>query len=113
MGNITLSEAWAYVLAGASALVLLANAWKPIERIIQLVRAPNKSQDDRIHALEVWREEVDSKLDRDKNRLDDFDAGNRVVMQAQLALLGHALHGNNVKQMEDAEKGLQDYLVNK
>ena len=50
-------------------------------------------------------------LKNDKLRLDRMDEGQRVTMQALLALLDHNLDGNNIDQMQKAKKDLQKHLI--
>ena len=104
---------WTTVLAVASGVVLLSNAAEKIVKAIKMAKAPNIHQDERLDALEKWREEVDRKLVADNNRLRDIDDGNRVTQRALLALLDHGIDGNNVKQMQKAKEELQEHLINR
>lgn len=113
MENLTAGQAWTALLAIASAVVLLSNAAKAIAAAWQAAKAPNDQQNDRIAALEKWREEVDAKLTNDKQQLDEIHDGLRASYQAQLALLDHGIDGNNIKQMQDAKEVLQKHLINR
>jgi len=132
MNNLTPGQLWTAVLAVASAVVLLSNAAKAIAQAWQAAKAPNARQDKRlgdleewrkemeaaklpgrVEALEGWRGEADQKLRSDKQELDAIHDGLRVNHLAQLALLDHALNGNNIDQMQDAKDALQKYLANK
>ena len=113
MDNITPTQLWAAVLAVASAIVLLYNAFKAIANAWQAAKAPNEKQNKRISDLEVWRRGVDEKLDKDKKRLDIIEEGNRASQRALLALLDHGIDGNNTKQMEEAKEELRNHLINK
>lgn len=113
MENITPPMIWAWVLAAASAIVLLANAVEKIVKAVKAAKAPNEHQNERLDALEKWRDEVDRKLNHDNDRLGKIDAGNRATMHAILALLDHGIDGNNIKQMQDAKTELQEHLINR
>lgn len=106
-------KVWPWVLAAASAVVLLSNAAEKIVKAWRAAKAPNAKQDERIAALEEWRKEVDSKLTNDKEQLDEIHNGLRASYQAQLALLDHGIDGNNIKQMQDAKEALQQHLINR
>ena len=129
---ITLSNIWTVVAWVAAAVILLANAAEKIAKTVQAAKAPNAVQNDRIGDLEEWRKEMeaaklpgrvealegwkttaDTKLRNDKKELDDVHNGLRASHLAQLALLDHALNGNNIDQMQDAKDALQKYLANK
>ena len=113
MENVTPAEFWATVLAIASGFLLLANAIEKIVKAVKLAQAPNIKQDERLDALEAWRLTVDGKLNRDNERLESIEEGNRASQRALLALLDHGIDGNNIKQMQDAKETLQNHLINR
>lgn len=113
MEQMTFAEIWPVILAAASAVVLLANAAEKIAKAVQAAKAPNAQQNKRLDDLEAWKKEVDDKLNRDLDRFESLDEGMHVTQRALLALLDHGLDGNNVKQMQDAKDGLQNYLINR
>lgn len=113
MENLTPEVIWAAVLATASAVVLLANAIEKIVKAVKLAKAPNLKQDERLDALEEWRRSVDTKLDRDNERLEGIETGNRATQRALLALLDHGIDGNNIAQMQNAKEELQNHLINR
>ena len=82
METITLANAWAWLLAAASALVLLSNAAEKIVQAVKAARAPNVAQDARLDALEEWRKTVDNKLNRDNERLETIEEGTRAPQAA-------------------------------
>ena len=47
----------------------------------------------------------------DKTRMDIMDEGSRVTQKAILAILSHAIDGNNVDELKQAKKELQNYLI--
>ena len=113
MGSIEPDAIWTLVLAAASAIVLLSNALEKIVKAVKAARSPTVKQDERLTALEAWKKTVDSKLDRDDNRLEVIEEGNRATQRAILALLDHGIDGNNIKQMQDAKEILQNHLINR
>lgn len=104
---------WTTVLAVASAFVLLSNAVEKIVKAYKAAKAPNDKQNERLDALEKWKQTVDSKLIKDNERLADIEEGDRAIQRALLALLDHSIDGNNIKQMQDAKTALQNHLINK
>lgn len=110
---ITPENIWAFILAGASAILLISNAAEKIVRAFKAARAPISEQTERIGALEDWREEAERKLRHDNDRLANIDESMRVTQRALIALLAHGIDGNNKKQMEDAQSELQNHLINR
>jgi hypothetical protein len=51
------------------------------------------------------------KLDRDKNRIDSLEAGNKVICRGILALLSHEINGNSADKLKDAKDELTNYLI--
>lgn len=113
MENVTPEMIWTTVLAVASAFVLLSNAVEKIVKAYKAAKAPNDKQNERLDALEKWKQTVDSKLIKDNERLADIEEGDRAIQRALLALLDHSIDGNNIKQMQDAKTALQNHLINK
>ncbi len=113
MENITAANLWAWLLAAASALVLLSNAGEKIVKAVKAAKAPNAAQDERLDDLEEWRKIVDGKLNRDNARLEAIEEGTRASQRALLALLDHGIDGNNIKQMQDAKTALTNHLINR
>lgn len=111
--DITPGVIWSSVLAVASAFVLLSNAFEKIVKAVKAAKAPNVKQDERISALETWKEKVDRRLSNDDDRLRDIEKGDRATQRALLALLDHGIDGNNIKQMQDAKEELQNHLINR
>lgn len=109
----TTEDIFGLMLATASAIVLIGNALQKIMLAVQAVRAPGVAKDKRLDDIEDWKACIDAKLDKDKQRLDAIETGNRVTQRAILALLAHGIDGNNMQQMEDAKAELQSYLINR
>lgn len=113
MENITTGAIIAWVLAAASAIVLLANAVEKIIKAWKAAKAPTDQLNTRITNLEQWRLEVDRKLNSDNDHLIAIDNDNRITQRALLALLDHGIDGNNISQMQHAKEELQDHLINR
>ena len=112
MGEITLSAAWAWVLAACSALILISNVAEKIGIMIRNAKAPDKQQDERIRKLEDAVEDLRNSRDGYQHRMEDSVRANRISQEAILALLGHAIDGNNSTEMKKARENLTNYLIN-
>ena len=116
----TPSQAVAAVLAICGAIVSIAAAAGVIWKIVVRAKKPNEEQDKRLDAIEKRLSDHDAKFrsyDRhfqsDKDRIETMEEGNRVTQQAILALLAHAIDGNNIEPLKHAEENLQQYLINR
>lgn len=111
MDNLTPAQLWTFVLAAASAIVLLSNAAEKIGKAIAAAKKPNKEQNDRLDKIEGRLDNIDRKLEADKKRLEDADEIRQVELRALLALLDHGIDGNNITQMQAAKNGLLEHLT--
>ena len=120
------------LLAVAGFINTVGSALEKVAKALKAAKAPNEAQDERLAELESWRKEMDavnlparvdgletwrteakSMLTNDKRELAAIHDGMKVSHLAQLALLDHALNGNNIDQMQGAKDALQKYLANK
>lgn len=69
--------------------------------------------EDRVKELEDGQAMHKRLLAKDKEALDALHNDLRLSHMAQLALLDHALNGNNIDQMQDAKDALVQHLANK
>lgn len=107
-----LNTAWTWLLAAASAVVLLGNAIEKIIKAVKAANAPNVAQDEKIKAIESRLTVVEKHLSNDDTRLKMIEQEHRAVLKSLLALLDHGLDGNNITQMENAKKDLIHSLTN-
>ena len=95
-----------------------------LAKVVGKAREPNKVQDDRIAALEAQVESIQSRLvlgnqrfESDSTRVDALEKAmkvtNKVIIESLQALTSHAIDGNNIQELKDAKKGLDEYLINR
>ena len=63
--------------------------------------------------MKEWRKEVDTKMTETDTTVKSVDGAYHVLFQSLLALLDHGIDGNNIEQMENAKKAVQNYLIDK
>ena len=112
------------VLEICVAISAIAAAVAVIVKIITKAKSPNKAEDEKIAALEKEIEEIkerieendkrhDRRFDADKSRLDSIDEANAVTQTAILALLSHAINGNDKEALQRAKANLETYLTHR
>lgn len=97
-------------------MTVLNLAWTTgniISVIVTKVKSPNVRQDERITSLETRTGQIGKHLDNDNKRLQEIEKGNRITQQSILALMRHAIDGNNIDQLREAESNMQEYLIQK
>lgn len=104
--TFTVGELWTLLLAMMSAIVLTGNAGKTIFGAIEARNRPDREMENRMT-------KVERKLDSDDIRLQKLEEGNRILLEANLALLKHGIDGNEVHAMESAQCKVTDFLLNR
>lgn len=96
-----------------TAITLIASVTSIITTLIGRARAPEKKQDERLLALEERMTKAEERLIHDAELFDEREKGNKIMLQSLLALMRHAIDGNNVDTLKNAARELDDYLVKK
>ena len=109
----TLGQICAGFLAVCAGIATVAATVSWIIKAVHRLKKPNEDQNARLDAVEARMKEYDTFFQRDKERLDGIEEGNRVIQRGVLALLSHSLDGNNTKGMEDAQREITEYLIRK
>lgn len=116
----TVSEALQGFLYLCGALITVSSVMTVIMRFLDWKNKPNQRQNERLDAAEKRLDGIDKKFQQydnffltDKERLDDIDKANKVTQRAILALLSHAINGNDVDSLHRAKHELEDYLTQK
>ena len=110
----------AQLIALATAVITISTAVGVIINLISKAREPEKKQDerirqceDRLDKLDVIIEKFQGYFSNDDRRFKEIEEGNRITQTALLALLKHSINGNDTKALKEAEKSLEEYLINK
>ena len=132
--GITPGMIWTFVavLVGLAALYVLYGKVRETYQKNKKMKDPENKLADEISArvlekLEPRFAEIDKKLTNDKamidghsrqiealtSRSDGYDEGIKALSRGVLALLNHALHNGNTDELEKAQQGINDYLIEK
>lgn len=106
MNITTVSQILALVIQCATIVTL-------IYTLAKFAGKPNATQNERITALEKWRDDVEKRFTKSNQHFDTIDEGNRVTQEAILALIDHAIDANHSDKLIEAKDKLQTYLINK
>lgn len=116
----TPTELFTMIVAICGAIVTVSAAVGVLIKAVTKVKEPETIQNQRLAKCESDISEAykkfmdyDTFLKRDKVRLDRLEDGNEVVSEALLALLSHAINGNDVDALTKARNNLNDYLIKK
>lgn len=79
---------------------------------VKFTQKPQQTQDERISVLEKKVVALEEKASDTYKHIQNIDEGNRIMQQALLAMLGHAINGEDVEELRKARQSLYDYLTN-
>ena len=96
-----------------TSLTLIASIINIIVTIVNRAREPEVKQDERLKELEERMTKAEERLASDSSRFDQYEQGNKIMLQSLLALMRHSIDGNNIDSLKEAAKTLDDYLVKK
>ena len=105
MEKLTLEQVRDFVIVLAALLafiVLIGNA-------VKAFREWRKPADD----LQSWRRDVDQKLNRDNDRLNELEKSDRVILRGINAMLSHEINGNSKEKLLESQKEITNYLIDR
>lgn len=118
--QFTPAELIACITAICGAIVSIGAVVALLVKVLDKIKAPEKMQDKRIELIEIKLEAHEKTLEKyqdfftnDDNRFKNIEKSNKITQGALLALLKHALNGNDVNSLKDAEKALENYLLDR
>lgn len=109
---------WVTSLSLILAVALSAfNLWDKIDAKKKALKEPTKNLELRLSNLENLVNQkfinYDSHFDSDLKRLEELEKGNKATQKALLALISHALDGNDIESLKRARNELNEFLINK
>lgn len=118
--QFTPAQLIAVIIAICGAIVTISAAIGVITKALEKIKEPETAQNKRLELIEIKLDAHDKVLEKyqefftnDDNRFKSIERSNKVTQNALLALLKHALNGNDIDALKDAEKSLEAYLIEK
>ena len=109
MEQITLSDAWGWVLAAATAVVALSKAREILKK--KLHPEADMREEIRKHSQNLATD--DRRLKRLEEKQEDTERFQAVMCRVMLAQLNHELSGNDVTSLKKARDELNEYLTDR
>ena len=108
----TLLTVLLFLIAIAVLLVLAAQVVKACKELFG-ARGDANTLDQHCKDAEERFRSGEKHIAENHDHIADLREGNRVMCCALMALLGHELHNGNSDEMEDAQRELNRYLINR
>ena len=111
--SFSLSQLVSIIIGVCAAIATISTAVSIIAKAIEKAKAPEAKQDERLDKMEKRLDDMDSIILKFKGYFSAIEKSNKITQTALLALLKHSLNGNDIEALKDAEKSLEDYLIEK
>lgn len=118
--SFTPAQLLALILGICGAIVTISAAISVITKAIEKAKAPEREQnarlDDhekRLNAHDEIIETFRTYFANDDRRFKAIEKSNKITQSALLALMKHALNDGDISNLKNAEKQLEDYLIEK
>ena len=119
-GMLDPSEFMTLVMGACAAIITISQAVSIVVNAIKKIKEPETVQNSKLEEISKKIDVMDARFkvheeffDKDNRRINAIEEGNRITQKAILALMTHAIDGNNIKQLTEAKDALNDYLINK
>jgi len=70
-----------------------------------------KHKDELEDKKDEWKVHVDACLASDHKRLDSIEAGDKLMLRALMAILGHMEDGNHTGELGERRRDIERYLI--
>lgn len=118
--TFTPAELVSIILGICAAIVTISAAIGVIAKLIVKAKAPEVEQNKRLDTIDRRLDDIDKTIatfreyfTNDDNRFKAIEKSNKVTQTALLALLKHSLNGNDITSLKEAERSLEEYLIEK
>lgn len=118
--TFTPAELVSIILGICAAIVTISAAIGVIAKLIVKAKAPEVEQNKRLDTIDRRLDDIDKTIatfreyfTNDDNRFRAIEKSNKVTQTALLALLKHSLNGNDITSLKEAERSLEEYLIDK
>lgn len=118
--TFTPAELVSIILGICAAIVTISAAIGVIAKLIVKAKAPEAEQNIRLDTIDKRLDDIDKTIatfreyfTNDDNRFKAIERSNKVTQTALLALLKHSLNGNDMESLKEAERSLEEYLIDK
>ena len=118
--TFTPAELITLIIGICGAIVTIGAAIGVIAKFLDKAKAPETVQNNRLDKIDKRLDDIDNTIAKfreyftnDDNRFKIIEKSNKITQTALLALLKHSLNGNDVDALKEAEKSLEEYLIDK
>lgn len=111
--SVTPNEIINILLLICGGIISIGGALTIVKKWINGIKKPNKLVKQEVEHIEETLNNHEDYFKKDRESIEELKEGQQLIYKSQLALIRHAIDGNNTKQLKEAEVELQTYLITK
>lgn len=108
---LTPMEIWQSILLICGGIITIGGAVAVVKRWICRIKRPSAEIKTEVNNVEATLEQHTEYFKNDKIAIDGLKRGQRILYKSHLALISHAIDGNNTEQLKEVKEDLQEFLI--
>ena len=111
--TFTLTQLWQIFLAMCGSLITIAGAGAIIIGLINKAKKPDAERDGKLKRHDELLDNDNKRLKALEEHQTEIEESQKMMMRAMVALMRHAIDGNNIEQLTKESNKLNEYIFNK
>lgn len=108
---VTPMEIWQSILLICGGIITIGGAVAVVKRWIGRIKRPSVEIKTEVNNVEAMLEQHTQYFKNDKVAIDELKRGQSIMYRSHLALISHAIDGNNTEQLKEVKEDLQEFLI--
>lgn len=107
---ISVRDVISIIIACCGGIITISGAVSVLVNWLSKLKSPERRQDDAIKGLECRVEKLEKSQADAENRMKKIEELLNALVGGQFALINHAINGNNVDQLKEAQNEMQKFI---
>lgn len=107
---VSVKDVCSIILACSGGIITIGGAISVLVGWLSKIRTPERRQDDAIKGLECRVEKLEKSQADAENRMKKIEELLNALVGGQFALINHAINGNNIDQLKEAQNEMQKFI---
>ena len=108
-----IEQLWNAIQVICAGIIVLGGAGGIIVGLYKWAKKPDINRDEKIKGHDEMLDNDNKRLNALEERTAEMEETQRILMKSMLALMSHAIDGNNTDGLRSAKDELQEYLIRK
>ena len=108
---ITPMQIWQAILIICGGIITIGGALAIVNKWIKRVKKPSTDIKNDIEEIKKTIDNHEDYFKNDKEDIEEIKKGQQIMFKSHLALISHALDGNDIEQLKSVKGELQSFLI--